>query len=378
MLFRILVLYTFFLHSFESFAISNDKDELSILQRAKRNLLCKEKEYLKNQPMSEQLRKFISRYKRKAKIPKSRIKHDIEDMYVLDNGNIVPLNQIKIRNVNEEYYTSSQASTQQWKFTVLPVILPKTRDSCSTVSTVESTSPVTTFSITTPSETTSIISATIDDTNTSSKIHKTTTKTEEKTEESYVESDDENIPSEVTTKGKLLSKVIQDVQELIKFENQPKTEGELGTCNVTGDWDSYAGGVQIRISPNSNPKTPKIEIVPREPPMDGFLNGTIWNVTALAPFPHQSLISITAVSAKGKKIANFLGECRICEGAESIAGYWMLRRKSKNCKDREEANSIISDVLRKNNVRLLQKQHLASIDKSTMQHIESTSEDVEH
>lgn len=158
----------------------------------------------------------------------------------------------------------------------------------------------------------------------------------------------------------ILGKVIKDIKELVTFEKKSRPQGEASLCNVTGDWDSFAGGMQIRVSFGFGipSKSPKISLVTLEPPREGFLTDNNWNATGIAPFPNSSMISFTVVSTTTKKLAMFLGECRICEGAESITGFWMLRRRSKNCKDREEANAFFSDVLRKNNVRRLQHEHL--------------------
>ncbi|CAH1098886.1 unnamed protein product [Psylliodes chrysocephalus] len=331
-----LIIILFLIIFTDSLLQSGYEDE-NIMKIVKRNLLCREKEYLKTRPLSENLKSFIRRVKRENKYSKvKRNRGSIQDnMYVLRGGDIIPLKQLNVRDTGEyKDITQKGDNVLQGKFTVVPLIVPREN---------ASTDDVQTTCIYDEENTTISTTATAN----ISAIEKVT--------DEY-----DMVPVEATTKGELLGKVIKDIKELVTFEKKSRPQGEASLCNVTGDWDSFAGGMQIRVSFGFGipSKSPKISLVTLEPPREGFLTDNNWNATGIAPFPNSSMISFTVVSTTTKKLAMFLGECRICEGAESITGFWMLRRRSKNCKDREEANAFFSDVLRKNNVRRLQHEHL--------------------
>uniref|UniRef100_A0A6P7GGK4 Uncharacterized protein LOC114342292 n=1 Tax=Diabrotica virgifera virgifera TaxID=50390 RepID=A0A6P7GGK4_DIAVI len=367
---KFLLFYCISMHVIvHSSAVYNAADE-SIAVRAKRNLLCREKQYLQKQPMSSELRNFIKRHKRSASSTKSRIKHSIEDnMYVFKDGNIVPLNKITKRNKDNRNNNNTNTNNtidvrQKGQYKVLPLIVPLTPDPC-----VESTRTTTAK----PAVKTTCIAVTATNTPTSNTPF-VLGRHHQPVEEIDVEQ--EELEEGKQSTEHILSKVIQDVQELIKLQNEPKLDGESTLCNVTGDWDSYAGGMQIRIVRGNQLKTLKATIVPKEPPGEGFLADSDWKVTALMPFQYSYMLAIIALSEKGKRVAMFCGECRSCEGSDTISGYWMIRRKSKNCKDREEANQFISDVLRKNNVRKLQKEHLAVISPTAAHHVANEDNDI--
>ncbi|CAG9864714.1 unnamed protein product [Phyllotreta striolata] len=331
---RIVLIFTYFLFFTNCLLESHFADE-DIFKIVKRNLICREKEYLKTRPLSENLKDFIKRAKRhnKGKRNKDVIQ---EKMYILKGGEVVPFKQLNIRDTGE--YNTKGDALLQGRFTVVPLIIP--RENTSSEIDQETTC--------------------IDD----EEMTTNTTTTSNTTALEKVTDEYDMVPIEATTKGELIGKVIKDIKELVNFERKSRPQGEASLCNVTGDWDSFAGGMQLRITfafANPTPKVPRIAIVPLEPPGEGFLTDNTWNATGISPFPNSSMISLTMVSSTSKKIATFLGECRICDGSESVTGFWMLRRRSKNCKDREEANAFFSDVLRKNNVRRLQHEHLEEI-----------------
>ncbi|CAG9864715.1 unnamed protein product [Phyllotreta striolata] len=289
---------------FSLLTIETKRPEREIIERAKRHLLQREKEYLKSQPLSENLRKFIEKFKRKAR--KTRSAGDASST--------------STASTTISSYSSSTSSSTKF--------VNQSESSASTTQSLNDSSTCTAGDY------------------------------------DKIETDDYELDQEETTtqRKELLGKVMKDVQELIRYENAAKTsEGDASLCNITGDFDSFAGGMQIRFYSRLHPNNPTVKIVPQDPPTNGFLAEGTWNATSMVPFRHSSLVAITAVSNKGKKIANFLGECRICDGAESITGHWMIRRRSKNCKDREEANSFVSDVLRRNNARTWRKQHLNQV-----------------
>ncbi|XP_074038479.1 uncharacterized protein [Leptinotarsa decemlineata] len=366
---------------------ASDTKNTDLLKIVKRNLLAKEREYLKSKPMSEDLRDFIRKMKKRSKFKREL---DKKHLYVVKDGNIVPLSNIKTRDADLSFDNGEQ-DTVGGKYTVIPLIIPfhdilsecdegivnkrATKDEETTLlsttklipttltesTLTEPTSTEPTSTEPTSTEPTSTEPTSIETTLMTTTSRKTTTVSEP--EEDSTDDFFEGTHAEVTTKSdKLLSNVIK---ELMQFESETRPSPETSLCNVSGDWDSYAGGVQIRIIPKNSPHRPKVKVVPREPPMEGFLSTYTWNVSAWVPFKQASLIALTAVSNHVKKLATFIGECRICEGVETISGNWLMQRRSKSCKDREVAHTIISDVLRRNNIRKLQHDHLVEISASS-------------
>ncbi|CAH1098887.1 unnamed protein product [Psylliodes chrysocephalus] len=329
-------------------------EDSNILEVAKRNLLCREKEYLKSAPLSENLKNFIKRFKRKARLLQ------LEKLKA-NKGNASELAMRRVRVADDSDTSISQESTTL----VSTSHVSKSSLPSSSVQSSESSTTLQNNGHSSSAGTTNSGPST-ESTNQSSLVSSCKNGDDDKSGELVTDEYDTDSEETTTQKKELLGKVMKDVQELIRYENAAKTsEGDASLCNITGDWDSFAGGMQIRFFNRFHPQAPNVKIVPQEPPMNGFLTESSWNATSLVPFKHSSLVALTAVSNKGKKIANFLGECRICEGSESITGHWMVRRRSKNCKDREEANTFISDVLRKNNVRKLRKEHLNQVSTSS-------------
>ncbi|KAG5887505.1 hypothetical protein JTB14_036228 [Gonioctena quinquepunctata] len=335
---RYSVILSMCLASYPAPPLQSPAGENTDLKIAKRNILAKEKEYLRDNPMSSELRQFIKRMKRRTKFKREL---DQKHMYVVKDGGVVSVDKVNTRDVNIDV-GNPEEGVIAGKYTVIPLIIPfnnGVQDTCE-------------VNLTTPRVTTT----------TKGKERTASTKRAVIATTSY----DEEARNPVTGKSarvsgpkreKLLNNVIK---ELMQFENEANLSPESALCNVSGDWDSYAGGMQIRIYPRE-PRIPVVVIVPREPPTEGFLTNNEWNVTAVVPYKRASLIALTAVSNKIKQLAIFIGECRVCEGAETISGNWLMQRRSKSCKDREMAHTIISDVLRKNNIRKLQHEHLVQM-----------------
>lgn len=62
----------------------------------------------------------------------------------------------------------------------------------------------------------------------------------------------------------------------------------------------------------------------------------------------------------------YIGQCKICDGIEAIAGNWLLMEKARDCKHLVAAEQVVGDVMRRN-IRLAnfqQFKHAHSIDKS--------------
>lgn len=172
---------------------------------------------------------------------------------------------------------------------------------------------------------------------------------------------------EETEDNQLFEQVIKDVDKLMKFKNEGKFAGREGAlCNVTGYWDSEAGGAQIQLQLGETEKQGaqnlKVQLADRMPPdSNGFLNKKEWILSAELPFIHSTVIILRGFHEKDKKVVTFIGECRICEGKEGITGLWSVGRVSTSCNDREATHLTISDIWRKNNIKKLQDSHMSAL-----------------
>ncbi|CAH1973425.1 unnamed protein product [Acanthoscelides obtectus] len=312
---------------------------------SKRRLLERELEYLKEQPLSEDLQSFIRRVKRSKKESHYKVKRDSDDSIILsDNENLCNDMSTTACSTTYEISTASIAATSA---STVETTQPPTTTEATTITTVKTTFSTTVATTTTPVNVTSSTAST------STTVLPSTI--------GMKEAVDEEKQEEARLEPQLLTKVVDDVQELLKISQEDSAKGpESSMCNVTGDWDSNAGGMQLRLDSKTNGthENPSVELVDLEPPPrnPGFLSHD-WTMKAHVPFLHSSVVLLTAYHNYMKKIAVFIGECRVCENQESITGSWMVGRKSRSCKDREETHQFFTDVLRKNNVRELQAAH---------------------
>lgn len=132
-----LIIILFLIIFTDSLLQSGYEDE-NIMKIVKRNLLCREKEYLKTRPLSENLKSFIRRVKRENKYSKvKRNRGSIQDnMYVLRGGDIIPLKQLNVRDTGEyKDITQKGDNVLQGKFTVVPLIVPRENASTDDVQT---------------------------------------------------------------------------------------------------------------------------------------------------------------------------------------------------------------------------------------------------
>lgn len=329
-----------------------------LYQVSKRNLLSREMEYFKSNPLSTALKSFINRYKRKARYPiKKREKElDKDNMYVVKDGEIVPLRDLDL--TTKEVAIVPPMTGEDDRFTVIPLIIHVTvsKDRNDTITCEEEETPDTICR------------------EPYTKCRELTTKyfREEPIKREHItrrvvivekeETEDEHDTPSGTVNPRLLNRVFDDIKQLIS--DQELNKGVESTiCSVNGDWDSVAGGMQIRITTLNDTRHPEVHLVEREPPMeDGFFKEGNWTLTALVPYTKSSLIVLNAHTLRGKKyLAAFIGECKICDQQESISGHWLIERQSKDCTDRQVSHRFISDVLKKNNVRHLQQEHLNSL-----------------
>lgn len=127
-----------FLVIFTDSLLQSGYEDENIMKIVKRNLLCREKEYLKTRPLSENLKSFIRRVKRENKYSKvKRNRGSIQDnMYVLRGGDIIPLKQLNVRDTGEyKDITQKGDNVLQGKFTVVPLIVPRENASTDDVQT---------------------------------------------------------------------------------------------------------------------------------------------------------------------------------------------------------------------------------------------------
>ncbi|CAH1973426.1 unnamed protein product [Acanthoscelides obtectus] len=236
---------------------------------SKRRLLERELEYLKEQPLSEDLQSFIRRVKRSKKESHYKVKRDSDDSIILsDNENLCNDMSTTACSTTYEISTASIAATSA---STVETTQPPTTTEATTITTVKTTFSTTVATTTTPVNVTSSTAST------STTVLPSTI--------GMKEAVDEEKQEEARLEPQLLTKVVDDVQELLKISQEDSAKGpESSMCNVTG-------------------------------------------------------------------------ECRVCENQESITGSWMVGRKSRSCKDREETHQFFTDVLRKNNVRELQAAH---------------------
>lgn len=103
---------------------AKDNQGTKKLYIAKRNFLSRERDYLRTKPLSNDLRSFIKRIKRTSGFPGRRKRDDdIKDhMFVVNNGNIVPLENMNDVTAN----VPSSDPSGLGNFTVIPLIIPIT------------------------------------------------------------------------------------------------------------------------------------------------------------------------------------------------------------------------------------------------------------
>jgi hypothetical protein len=112
-------------------AASKSKEDHGNLAVAKRSLIERERELFKSQPMSDDLRTFIEKYKRKEQ-KRSQDKRDKRSgalnenlLYVIHNGQLVPIKSLKDSKRSDDERRADVDS-----FTVVPLIIPiKAQDS---------------------------------------------------------------------------------------------------------------------------------------------------------------------------------------------------------------------------------------------------------
>ncbi|CAG9761837.1 unnamed protein product [Ceutorhynchus assimilis] len=319
-----------FLHAYYCNSLQTKNDDQQLWEMARKSLAQRTREYIKDHPISEDLQSFID------EINHSKREKRQGNMYAIKNGDVVPLEQLE-----EQFNTESNLGPG---FTVVPLLIPiplqntvtlKNRD---TTENNDNDDPA--LWRQKGNHMKHYLSANKDDDDKQAVVN------------NLVE---DKLKATSSDPSVDLSKVLADVQNLISAQKKSNSmEGAL--CNVSGFWNSQSGGKRFHIK--RSPDEVKITMRSTEPPTeDGFIKNA-WNISAEIPFAQAAQVIIRLTAHKGKKVALFLGECRVCDGSETITGDWLVSRISNNCKDQKAAHSFISDVFRKDNTETLKKAHL--------------------
>ncbi|XP_076264343.1 uncharacterized protein LOC143198755 isoform X2 [Rhynchophorus ferrugineus] len=297
-------------------------DEETEWKEAKRELARKTREYLRQNPPSPELIRFIESIRKNNR----KKRQDHNNMYAIKDGEVVPLDKIEQELNNADNNLGEN-------FTVVPLLIPIPLENNVTLKhryTTEDNYEV--------------------KTNRYGKVRDDTTSKEEQrspsTEETVIDSLIEK-KLKSTTDAAQLNKVLEDVENLINSQKKGRSPNEGALCNVVGYWDSRASGMNFHIKKTDSGD--EITAVRSEPAVeDGFMIGEHWNVTAQIPFEQKAQVIISAVSR----------ECRICEGGETITGDWIVSRPSSGCKDQKASHAFFADIMRKNNIETLREDHL--------------------
>ncbi|XP_030755387.1 uncharacterized protein LOC115881836 isoform X1 [Sitophilus oryzae] len=295
------------------------------LWKARRELARRTREYLRTNPMSDDLRQFIQEARRSRR--KKRQGHN--NMYAVKNGEVVPLNEI-------EQDISNRDTVLGENFTVVPLIIPIPLEN----------------------------NVTLKDRDDNRNNNEETTHRGRFGDGDQISEKEETVVDSViknklksTSESTALSKVLEDVESLINSQRKQKSANDGALCSVYGFWDSKAAGVSFHIRKSDDQDT--IIMKKTEPATEeGFMQRTRWNVTILIPFEQKAQVIISGVCQKNHRIVAFLGECRVCEGSEAIVGDWMVGRPSSGCKDQKASHAFFADVIRKNNIETLREEHL--------------------
>ncbi|RZC33635.1 hypothetical protein BDFB_003071 [Asbolus verrucosus] len=288
---------------------SKSKDKQLNIALAKTSLLEREREFFKSQPMSEDLRAFIERYKRKGAERRQKRSQNIdENVYIIQNGQLVPIRRMKgLKRSEDERKNDVEGLNEELAKSEAPVAAAPVAVSIDQPVTRKAESePVAAHDVSSVEE----------------------------------EGEDNKRTQEET---QVLHKILEDVEGLMQWKHKGnKKEGVL--CNLNGSWISDAAGMRFDICfKNSTRKKFRIHVADRIPPNeDGFLCDGNWTVFGELPFLHS-------------------GECRVCEGNETVTGTWLIGRSSRDCKDQKAAHKILSDVWKREQGHTLRKKHLQQL-----------------
>ncbi|XP_066148183.1 uncharacterized protein [Euwallacea fornicatus] len=329
-------------------------DEDNLRGAARREIARRTQDYVRENPMSHDLQAFIERLRR----PERNKRQNHNDTYALKDGEVLPPVKLEDDLVAEPNLGDN--------FTVAPVIVPIPLGNGVTLKKTTETAIEDSSSGSSAGSTTTggqVVTDNGESYAVDAKLRRdrtgySTTSPAGKTEEIVVDSlIDERLKS--TSETSQLQRVLKDMQSLIDASDKGSTkEGAL--CNVEGYWDSESAGVTFHIKMVDGEA--EVAMKSLEPASeDGFVSKDKWNISAKRPFFKSAQIVLTLNSYNERKVALFLGECRVCEGSETITGDWLVGRPSSDCKNQKASHSFVSDVFRKNNVETLREAHLKKV-----------------
>nr|CAD7257614.1 unnamed protein product [Timema shepardi] len=117
------------------------------------------------------------------------------------------------------------------------------------------------------------------------------------------------------------------------------------TCHIGGSWASEVAGMNVIIAEKTTGDF-KVHLENTS----NLQNGTLsikWKVSGQAPFGHDGPFHLIATDFQNKKIATFVGQCRVCEGMDMIIGVWQFLQHAHDCKDVLLASTQRQDVFRR-------------------------------
>ncbi|GLV33654.1 hypothetical protein CBL_11460 [Carabus blaptoides fortunei] len=161
----------------------------------------------------------------------------------------------------------------------------------------------------------------------------------------------------------LLQEIVEELHEL--RESGTVTQGL--SCILYGHWKSQIGGMALNITgqnytfensslQNSSKsismhqnitgplivdlyESTKLISITKHP----VLNGN-WTLVGHVPSVINGTLILNAENRFNKHVAVYIGQCRICEGAEIITGQWLIHYNVKDCRNMETSQMVRGDV----------------------------------
>ncbi|XP_049819353.1 uncharacterized protein LOC109595210 isoform X2 [Aethina tumida] len=348
-------------------SLPNKETNPDLLARAKRNFQRRQRRFVLEQGVSPDLQSFINSFQ---SIKRSkRTDFDKSHMYVIKDGEVVPLADVHVPDISSLTSNSDSQDKETTKISQVP-IAPA---AIAAVENVQNFPPH--ENISNASKPCPGTSDLISNNSVNNSTNGTTNGALGKMAQDFtvlplvVPLGDDSGHMGNAKDDLIIDRILEDVEGLaqMKHSKSSKFSGIDGSaCNATGSWISTAGGMELTIPLTEGNETKKVELRKTISPLSspGFLLEGGWSLSAQLPFQHSSIVLLLGTRKEGKKIATFIGECKVCGGSEMISGDWMIGRASSDCKDQKAAHSMLSDVLRKDNVQQLHESHMKELGKT--------------
>ncbi|XP_067006697.2 uncharacterized protein [Anabrus simplex] len=163
----------------------------------------------------------------------------------------------------------------------------------------------------------------------------------------------------VANSSKVLLKIMNELEE-IKLDRSAAGGKEGLPCQVGGSWVSDIAGIRLDMDVMAN-GTMLVHVANRVPPKDSGLLTCSWIFEGEAPFQRSGLFSIFAKNPVTKRLASFLGQCRVCGGSEMVTGMWLIAREPRDCRDTHLSVTQHPDVFRREMLHLLKNKKLRDV-----------------